>query len=692
MKTYKLDVQGKILEARFTDIANQANGSVIMRAGDTMVMVTAVMGNQDRDLDYFPLTVEYEEKYYAAGKIYGSRFVRRESRPSEYAILSGRAIDRSIRPRFDQRARRDTQVVATVLSVDAENDPVVLCIIGASLALLTSNIPWNGPIAAVRVNTKNGENIYNADATERSGAELDLLISGAEERINMIECGANQIAENSVLEKIQTAKEIIKKICVWQQKIAEEQGKTKTEITYSELPAEKIETVKTKISKDLEEAIYTPSKNKYKSNLSLVREKMLEELTSEGWTSGDLKRAVKIYEDLIDEIVHKNILEKNKRPDGRALDELRELEAMTGFLPRTHGSAIFKRGDTHALSVITLGAPSDVLTIQGMEITGEKRFIHHYNFPPYSVGETGAFRGPGRREIGHGALAEKSLLPIIPSEEDFPYTIRVVSEILSSNGSSSMASVCSSILALMDAGVPIKTPAAGIAMGLMTDAAGKYKVLTDIQGPEDHHGDMDLKIAGTKNGVTGIQMDVKIEGVTLEILEKVLEQAKKARLEIIEVMTEAINEPRKELSMYAPRIIRFAINPDKIREVIGPGGKVINEIIAKTGVTIDLEDDGRVFITAQNEEAAGKALDWIKNITKEFKVGEMMNAKVKRIADFGAFVELTPGQDALLHVSEISSRRVERVSDVLKIGDIIPVKIIRIDDEGKIAVSAKAAS
>ena len=690
-KVFSLDVAGRKLTAKFSPLAQQANGSVIMQYGDTVVLVTATMGKVDRlENDFFPLVVDYEERFYAAGKILGSRFVRREGKPSEGAILTARLIDRSIRPLFNQNMRREVQVVATVLSIDGENDPDFPALIGASLALATSDIPWEGPVSGIRIGLVNNELKVNPTYQERDTGDLDFFLSSAENKITMLEVGANEISEDVMNKAAFLALGEIEKIQKFQEQIIKEIGKEKAKVLLKEINPE----VKTKVQeflKDkLEEAIYTEDKMSRVSKIATLKRDLEEYLKNEGYDESKIKEGFIVLEEEIDNLVHKNILEKDKRPDGRKLDEIRPIYCAVGFLPRVHGSGLFIRGTTQALSIVTLAAPSHGLTVETMEESDVKRFIHHYNFPPYSVGEISSMRSPGRREIGHGALAEKSLLPIIPKKEDFPYAIRVVSEILSSNGSSSMASVCGSSLALMDAGVPIKTPAAGIAMGLMMEDENHYKILTDIQGPEDHYGDMDFKVAGTKNGITGVQMDVKIKGITLKIFEETLLQAKKARLEILKKIEEVIAQPRTSLSPFAPKIFTIQIDPEKIRDVIGSGGKTINDIIKKTGVEIDIEEDGQIFVTAPNEEAGKEALQIIQNITHEFKEGEIVAGKVSRILDFGAIIDLGFNKEGLLHISEIANRRINKVEDELKVGQVLTLKIIKIDENGRISLSLKA--
>lgn len=680
-------------------LAGQANGAVTVRYGDTVVLATAVMSKEGiRGKGFFPLMVDYEERYYAAGKIKGSRFIKREGRPSEEAILTGRVVDRTIRPLFNSRMRNEVQVVVTVLSIDGENDPGIVSMIAASAALSISNIPWNGPVGAVRVGRLNGNFILNPVNGELAGSSLDLIISGTAEKINMIEAGANEVPEDEIIKAFAFGHEAIKKIAGFIEDIQKEVGNPKAKPALVQGSPEFEAKIKEILdSENLAEILYGKGKKTVYDQIEAVRDKVKNYIKESYAQAGEeeienLKEiAEQVFEEYCDKVVHKNILEKDMRPDGRKLDEIRKITCQVGILPRTHGSALFTRGETQALTVTTLGSPGDQQIIDTMEVDMKKRFIHHYNFPPYSTGEIKPMRGPGRREIGHGALAERALIPIIPSMEEFPYTILLVSEILSSNGSSSMASTCGSTLSLMDAGVPIKRPVSGIAMGVITDDKN-YKILTDIQGLEDHYGDMDFKAAGTENGITALQMDVKIEGLAIEILEKALVQAKKNRLEILEKMLAAIPTPKAELSQYAPRIITLHINPGKIRNVIGPGGKIINEIIDQTGVEIDIEDDGSIFITSPDEASAKKAVEWIDNLTHEVKPGEIFNGRITRIMTFGAFAEILPGQEGLIHISELADYRVERVEDVVQIGDIVPVKVRNIDDQGRINLSLKAAA
>jgi polyribonucleotide nucleotidyltransferase len=699
-KEFKLDIGGRELKVEVRNLAEMAAASALVQYGDTLVLGTVVMSENEKEgIDFFPLTVDYEERYYAAGKILGSRYIRRESRPSDEAILTSRLIDRAIRPRFPKGLRRETQIVATCLSWDRENDPDIIGLIAASLVLSLSNIPWSGPIAIVRIGKIADEFILNPTYEQREKSDLDLVIAGIEKNgeflINMMEAEAEETPEDEILKAADWAKPHLKKIIDFQNQIVEKVGEEKIKIEESPTDLELEKEIKDFLGERLEKALYQKVKVERMDQVNDLKEELVYYIEGKypGPPTGGGKTgyAKDFFEKEMEKLVHQNVILKEKRPDGRQLDEIREITIEAGLLPRTHGSGLFCRGQTKALSILTLGAPGDVKLLEGMEIVGKKRFMHHYNFPPYSTGEVKPIRGPGRRDIGHGMLAEKALIPLVPSLEEFPYTIRVVSEILSSNGSTSMASVSSSSLALMDAGVPIKTPAAGIALGLMTDERGNYKILTDIQGPEDHHGDMDFKIAGTKKGITAIQMDVKIDGISEKILKEVLSQGKKARIQILDKMKKVLEKPRPELSPFAPKILTIQINPEKIREVIGPGGKVINEIIEECGVSIDIEDSGKIFVTAEKEEAAKKAISWIKNITREIKVGEVFQGKVKRILDFGAFAEIVPGQEGLIHISQLAPFRVRKVEDVVKVGDIVPVKVISIDEHGRINLSLKEA-
>ncbi len=692
-KKWSLQIGGRELVIETGLLAKQANGAVTVRYGDTVVLATATMSKgASRIGGYFPLMVDYEERYYAAGKIKGSRFIKREGRPSDEAVLTGRVVDRTIRPLFNARMRNDVQVVVTVLSIDGENDPDIVSMIAASAALSISNIPWNGPIGAVRVGRLNGEFILNPVNGEVAEGDIDLIIAGTKDKINMIEAGMKEVPETDVVKAFAFGHEAIKKITELIEEVKNEVGIEKaTPALLAGTPEFEAEIKALYLSENLSEILYHKDKQVIEEKMKVIKEK-INTFIKEKYTEDidKLKEvAEQVFEEASDEIVHQNILEKEQRPDGRKLNEVRNISCLVGLLPRTHGSAVFTRGETQALTVTTLGSPGDEQFIDTMEVDIKKRYIHHYNFPPFSVGEVRPMRGPGRREIGHGALAERALVPVIPSKEEFPYTLLLVSEILESNGSSSMASTCGSTLSLMDAGVPIKRPVSGIAMGIIVGKDEKFKVLTDIQGLEDHYGDMDFKAAGTENGITALQMDVKVDGITVDMLEAVLNQSKINRKEILEIMLSTIPTPRENMSQYAPRIITMHINPAKIRNVIGTGGKIINEIIDETGVQIDIEDDGSIFITSVDEASAKKAQQWIDNLTHEVKPGESFNAKVTRLMTFGAFAEILPGQEGLIHISEFSDKRVDRVEDVVKVGDIIPVKVKQIDDQGRINLTAK---
>ena len=690
---WELPLGGRTLEITTGFLAQQASGSAKVRYGDTVVLATAVMSKDaSRVTGYFPLMVDFEERYYAAGKIKGSRFIKREGRPSDEAVLAGRAVDRTIRPLFNHRMRNDVQVIATALCYDQENDTGTVAMIGASAALALSDIPWNGPIGAVHVGYVDGTYVLNPSNEERAKSSLDLLVSGTKDKLNMIEAGAEQVSEEILVGAIEFGLQSIKQIAEFIEMIRTEAGREKALPALLAAPAD----VEAAIAGQfrfykLNEALYLPNKKEVALRIETIQSEV-KAYIEKTWPeeAGSYKEVAKeIFEEVSDAIVHENILKSEKRPDGRKLTQIRPLDAVVGVLPRTHGSAVFTRGETQVLNVTTLGAPGDEQIIETMETDTKKRYIHHYNFPPYSVGEVRPMRGPGRREVGHGALAEKALMPVLPTKEEFPYTMLLVSETLASNGSSSMASTCGSTLSLMDAGVPIKAPVSGIAMGIIVGDEAHYKVLTDIQGLEDHYGDMDFKSAGTAAGVTAIQMDVKLDGVTVNMVRDVLMQAKDARAEILETMLAAIPAPRPELSTYAPRIITLHINPEKIRDVIGPGGKMINQIIDETGVSIDIEDDGSVFITSSNADGAKKAVEWIRNITRSVQAGEVFQGRVTRLMNFGAFAEVLPNQEGLIHISELADYRVERVEDIVKVGDIVTVKVKAIDDQGRINLTMK---
>jgi polyribonucleotide nucleotidyltransferase len=701
-KKFSTDIGGKTLTLEISSLAEQTNAAVLAKYGETVVLTTAVMSHEDIDADYMPLRVDYEEKFYAAGKIIGSRFIRRESRPSEDAILAGRTVDRTIRPLFDDRLRREIQVVVTVLSYDEENDPEFVGLIGASTALGISDVPWNGPVAGLRLAQFGNDFIVNPtnSLVAEKKPEFDAFVAGSYGRINMIELGGDDAKEKDIISALALAQKEIDRLIDFQKDIIKEIGRPKAKVVMHEFSPELRAAVDEFLRDKLEEAVFTQTKVEFLGNTGALREALHAKIKEDFSAAGkevNVKDLDFLFEEAINDLVHKNILEKEKRPDGRRLDEVRPLRGEVGLFERTHGSALFIRGNTQALGITTLAPPGQEQFIETMETTGKRRFMLHYNFPPYSVGEIGSFRGPGRREIGHGNLARKAIEPLIPSKDDFPYTIRVVSEILSSNGSSSMATVCASVLSLMDAGVPIKKPAAGIAMGLMLSQAPgtgreapEYKVLTDIQGPEDHHGDMDLKVAGTKDGVNAVQMDVKVEGLTLEIIEKALSEAHKARLHILKFMESILPAPRQKLSPYVPAIKMLQISPDKIGALIGPGGKVINGLIKKYDlVGIDVEDDGKVFVSASSEAKAAAAVAEIAALTKEFKVGEIIEGNVLKILDFGAIVDLGGGRDGMIHISELKNGYVKSVGDVLRVGDFVRAKIIRVDEDGHIGLSLK---
>ncbi len=685
-KEYSIEIAGKAISAEFSDLADQANGSVMVRSGNTIVLATAVMGEDPKDAPFFPLTVDYEEKFYASGQILGSRFMRREGRPSDEAVLSGRVVDRTIRPLFNQKMRNEVQVVITVLSL-GEQDPDVLAVLAASLALGTSDIPWNGPVSAVRIGKSTPESFeVNGTYVLRNDekTEFDLVACGKDGNINMIEVGGKEVEEGVIAKALALASEKIEELQAFQKKIISEIGKKKTEVKIKDTPEEVKALFTEDVATKLEKAIYSGAGHENINVFQKEWKKMVEEKLGKEHVG----LALAYFEEQIDHILHKRILSTEERPDGRKLDEVRSLFAQAGGIsPILHGSGIFYRGGTHVLSALTLGGPQDSQIIDGMETEGTKRFMHHYNFPPFSAGEVGRMGGLNRRMIGHGALAEKALTAVIPTKEVFPYTIRVVSESMASNGSTSMASVCASSLALMDGGVPITRAVAGIASGLIM-GEGKYKILTDIQGPEDHHGDMDFKVAGTKQGVTAIQMDVKVDGVPVKVLGEALEKAKKARLHILETMEKAIATPRTEISPSAPKIIAIKIKQDQIGGVIGPAGKVVKGIKEKTGAEIDIEDDGTVFITG-TLLGAKMAAQIISDMTREFKRGEKFQGEVTKVVEFGAFVRIAGQTEGLVHISEIAPFRIERMEGIMKEGQIVPVVIKDIDDKGRIKLSIK---
>lgn len=690
---YSLDWCGRTLTIQFPNWAEQTNGSALVRYGDTVVLATAVMASKPREgINFFPLMVDYQEKLYAAGRIKGSRFIKREGRPTDDETLTGRMIDRSLRPRFDHRMRNDVQVVVSVLSYDGVNEPDVVAFIAASAALHVSDIPWDGPVAMSRVGTVGGAFAPNPTIEQMAESNCEIMVAGTNDRINMLEAGAHEMPEDEMEEAILLGFKNIQEVLNLQTKIRKEIGKEKKAVTLLEPDEALRKEVLDLTEGKLEKALFQEFKQERMDGVTALQKEVVGALV-EKYPNDSLRieTAKELFENEVNRLVHEAALQ-GKRVDGRGVEDLRAITATVGVLPRVHGSGLFMRGLTHVLATCTLGAPGDAQIIERLPGEEKKRFMLHYNFPGFSVGEASPMRSPGRREIGHGALAERAVAGVIPPHTEFPYTIRLVCETLSSNGSSSMGSACSGSLALMDAGVPLKAAVAGIAIGLMSDGKGKAQVLTDIQGPEDHHGDMDFKVAGSREGITAIQMDVKIEGITPEILKEALRHGKQAREKILDVMQKSISAPRKELSPYAPMVQTIKIDSGKIGAVIGTGGKVINDISETTGSKIDIEDDGTIFITSKTQEGGAKAREWIENLTYEPKIGDSFQARVVKITDFGAFVEFLPGQEGLVHVSELSNEYVKNASDVVKEGDIIPVKVIRIDDKGRVALSAKTSN
>jgi len=699
-KEFTLPFFGREIKITVSDLAGQANAAVIGQYGDTVVLVTAVMGKEDRAIDFFPLTVDYEERFYAAGKIIGSRFVRREGRPSTEGVLSGRLIDRTIRPLFNERLRRDVQVVVTVLSYDEQNDPDFIALLTASIALATSNIPWAGPVGGIRLAYDGLQTIVNPTITQiqevlAKKGTCDSFFAGRGDSINMIELEGREVAETQVQKLFKEAQAHIAQLVAFEQTIVKEIGKTKTEVSLAQDDPKVVSMVRSFAYDTLQTILYTQDRNKREADVQELKTKLYEHCA--GLEIDDTVAIDRALERVINEVVHINIIEKEKRPDGRKIDEIRPLFGEVGLLKRLHGSAVFFRGETQSLAVTTLAAPGSEQLVETMETTGKRRFMVHYNFPPYSTGEVGRVGAPGRREIGHGALAEKALRGVVPSKDVFPYTIRLVSEIVSSNGSSSMASVCAGTLSLMDAGVPIEKPVAGIALGLATHQgyniesnANTFKVFTDLQGFEDHYGDMDLKIAGTKDGITAIQMDLKINGISSEIFEEGVRQANGARTKILKVIQDVISEPRKELSPFAPIITIIQIKPEQIGLVIGAGGKMINGIIEEFGLeTIDIDDDGSVFVAGSDRKKVDEAVEYIKGLTKEFAIGEVVSGEVIKLLDFGAIVDLGGGKDGMIHISEVKNGYVEKITDVLKMHQQITAKVVKVE-EGKIGLSIKA--
>jgi polyribonucleotide nucleotidyltransferase len=687
---FELDYTGRSIIVETGHVAEQANGAILIRSGDTMLLVTAVGSTQPREgIDFFPLTCDYEEKLYAAGRIPGS-FPRREGRPTEAAILACRLMDRPLRPLFPKDFRNDVQVVATVLSTDQENDPVTLAVTGASLALAISDIPHAGPVGCVRVGLIDGRLVLNPTLPELAESDLDLIVAGTDDAIGMVEAGAMQVPEEVMLQALRLAHDEIRRLVAFQNDIKAQVGKPTMSYPSSAVDPEVKEAVAAAVAGRIGEAARNVDKAARERALDELKATVVEQLAPRfPDRDGDVKKA---FESELKKAVRGAILDEGIRPDGRRTDEIRQIWCQVGLLPRTHGSALFTRGQTQALSIVTLGSGQDQQKLDGLGLEEFKRYMHHYNFPPFSVGEARPLRSPGRREIGHGALAERAVHNVMPSDEDFPYVVRIVTEILSSNGSTSMASVCGSTLALMDAGVPLKAPVGGIAMGLITEEdSDRAAILSDIQGMEDALGDMDFKVAGTETGITALQMDMKIKGLRWELMEKALEQARVGRLHILGKMIETLPAPREEMSMWAPRIETIHINPDKIRDVIGPGGKTIRRIVEETGCQIDIEDDGRVSIASNNGEAMQQAIAMIRDLTEDVEVGKIYKGKVVRIMNFGAFVEILPKKDGLVHISQLADHRVNKVEDVVNIGDEIMVKVIEIDEKGRVNLSRKQA-
>ena len=689
VREFIYDLSGRELKVTIGKVAEQANGSCLVQCGETVVLVNACASKEPREgVDFFPLSCDFEEKLYSVGKIPGG-FIKREGRPSEKSILTSRLIDRPLRPLFPEGYRNDVQVIATALSVEQDNQPDILAMIGSSIALTISDIPFNGPTGSVNVGYVDGEYIINPTIAQREKSRLNITVSGTKDAIMMVEAGADILSEEEVLNAILFAHEEIKSICNFIETIREEIGKEKSEVIIKQRDEDLFNSIIEFGKEQIISALRTPNKMEREENLDKITKEIFEKfLPNYEDKKGEINSAI---ESVIVDEVRRLIIEEGIRPDDRELDEVRKISCERGLLPRTHGSGLFTRGQTQVLTLTTLGAPGEVQVLDGVIDEDDKRYMHQYNFPPFSVGDVRPLRSPGRREIGHGALAERALVPVLPSEEEFPYTMRLVSEVLSSNGSSSQASICGSTLSLLDAGVPIKDSVAGIAMGLIKDEkTNKIAILTDIQGLEDHFGDMDFKVAGTKDGITALQMDIKIDGISREILATALEKAKRARLHILSIMNDCIATPSEEMSKYAPKIFTMQILPEKIREVIGPGGKVINKIIDETGVKIDTFDDGRIAITADSRENGERAKEMINEIVKEIEVGEIYSGVITTITNFGAFVELIKGKEGLLHISNMTHERLNKVEDLFKVGDVVEVKVIEIDNQGKIKLSRKA--
>ncbi|WJE17513.1 polyribonucleotide nucleotidyltransferase [Halobacillus sp. ACCC02827] len=687
-QVFSIDVAGRTFSVEIGELAKQANGAALVHYGDTTVLSTATGSKEPKDLPFFPLTVNYEERLYAVGKIPGG-FIKREGRPSDKAVLASRLIDRPIRPLFPEGFRNDVQVISSVMSVDQDCSSEMAAMLGSSISLGISNIPFGGPIAGVIVGRVDGEFVINPTIEQQEKSDIDLTVAGTKDAINMVEAGADEVAEEDMLEAIMFGHEEIKRLVAFQEEIIAAVGREKMDVQLFDLDAELKSKVEEQAKDTIIQAIKTEEKKAREEAIDQAKTEILSIYEEQEADEDTLKQVASILEHMVKTEVRRLITKDKIRPDGRGVDEIRPLTSRVGLLPRTHGSGLFTRGQTQALSVATLGALGDVQILDGLDLEESKRFMHHYNFPKFSVGETGPIRGPGRREIGHGALGERALEKVIPSEKDFPYTIRLVSEVLESNGSTSQASICASTLAMMDAGVPIKAPVAGIAMGLVK-SGDDYTILTDIQGMEDALGDMDFKVAGTAKGVTALQMDIKIEGLSREILDEALAQAKKGRMEILNHMLQTMPETRGELSEHAPKIMTMKINPDKIRDVIGPSGKQINQIIDDTGVKIDIEQDGTVFISSTDAGMNATARKIIEDIVREVEVGEVYDGKVKRIEKFGAFVELFKGKEGLVHISEMAEERIGKVEDIVSLGDTIRVKVKEIDSQKRINLSRKA--
>ncbi|RYG73835.1 polyribonucleotide nucleotidyltransferase [Lentibacillus lipolyticus] len=687
-KTFSTEIGGRTFTVETGELAKQANGAAMIRYGETSVLSVATASNEPKDLPFFPLTVNYEERLYAVGKIPGG-FIKREGRPSEKATLTSRLIDRPIRPLFPDGYRNEVQVISTVMSVDQDCSSEIAAMIGSSIALSISDIPFSEPIAGVHVGRVDGEFIINPTVELEEKSDIDLTVAGTKDAINMVEAGADEIPEDIMLEAIMFGHQEIIRLIEFQEKIIAEVGMAKQDFQAHTAANDLTAQVETMAKDKMVEAIQTEGKHARDEAISAVKDDVIASFEEKEGEEDVLKQVASILDDMVKAEVRRLITKEKIRPDGRKADEIRSLSSRVNVLPRTHGSGLFTRGQTQALSVCTLGALGDVQILDGLDLEESKRFMHHYNFPQYSVGETGPIRGPGRREIGHGALGERALEKVIPSEKDFPYTIRLVSEVLESNGSTSQASICASSLAMMDAGIPIKAPVAGIAMGLVK-SGDDYTILTDIQGMEDALGDMDFKVAGTEQGVTALQMDIKIEGLSKEILQEALEQAKKGRMQILDSMLSTLRGPREQLSEHAPKIMTMSINPDKIRDVIGPSGKQINKIIDETGVKIDIEQDGSVFISSPDAEMNQKAKQIIEDLVREVETGQVYLGTVKRIEKFGAFVELFKGKDGLVHISELAEERTNKVEDVVSVGDQIMVKVKEIDNQGRVNLSRKA--